>query len=112
MENENLVYVTFGLSKYEALILIIETLLIFCRQPFRHQEAHLFPTTFTSLEHNIHISGSQLPHPENTTVTDYRHSTVLIVLKQERVALQERKESSFYKKGQASDNKYQITGNR
>ena len=32
--------------------------------------------------------------------------------KQERVALQERKESSFYKKLQASDNKYQITSNR
>ena len=30
------------------------------------------------------------------------------LVKQERVALQERKESSFYKKWQASDNKYQI----
>ena len=32
--------------------------------------------------------------------------------KQERVALQERKETSIYKKWQASDNKYTITSNR
>ena len=76
VENENLIYVTLRLSKYDAHILFTENLLIFCRQPFRHQEAHLFPTTFTSLEHNIHILGSQLPHPETTTVTDCRHSTV------------------------------------
>ena len=38
--------------------------------------------------------------------------TLGIQPKQERVALQERKESSFYKKWQASDINYQITSNR
>ena len=76
MENENLTYVTLRLSKYDAHILITENVFIFCRQLFRQQKAHLFPTTFTSLEHNIHISGSQLPHPETTTVTECRYSTV------------------------------------
>ena len=76
VKNENLIYVTFRLSKYDAHILITENVFIFCRQQFRQQKAHLFPTTFTSLEHNIHILGSQLPHPETTTVTECRHSTV------------------------------------
>ena len=41
MENENLIYVTLRLSKYDAHILITENVFIFCRQLFRQQKAHL-----------------------------------------------------------------------
>ena len=75
MENKNLIWVTFLLPKYDAHISITENVFVFCWHPFRHQKAHFYATTFTSLEHNIHISGLQLPRPEITSVTDYEHST-------------------------------------
>ena len=79
MENENLQCVTFWLCKYDAGICITEN--VFLPAAIPATKSTSFPTTFTSLEHNIHISGSQLPYPKNTTVTDCRHSTVWIVLK-------------------------------
>ena len=54
------------------------------------------------------------PFPPNTSIVDHLQIKKCRERekKQERVALQKRKESSFYKKLQASDNKYQIASNR
>ena len=54
------------------------------------------------------VCGSESQHLKEGGVRESKTNKT----KQERVALQERKESSFYKKWQASDNKYQITSNR
>ena len=65
MENDNLIYYTFRPSHFFPP----ENIFIFWRQAFRYQKSHLFDTTITSLEHNLHILGTQLPHHRNTTVT-------------------------------------------
>ena len=46
----------------------------FHRRGFRRQDSHLFVTTSTSFGHNIHIPGSQLSHPEDTTFDLFRYT--------------------------------------
>ena len=74
MENENWIYHAFRPSHYDAVIFFSENIFIFWRQAFRHKKSHLFHTTITSLEHNIHILGTQLPHLRNTTATSQEHN--------------------------------------
>ena len=43
---------------------------------FQHQNSHLLNTTVTSMEHNCHIYGTQLPHLWNTTVTSLERNVL------------------------------------